>query len=109
MPLLQVQAICDHRGNIIWYSGPHLGVTSDVKLSRNFPPPLNPGEKILGDKAYQGEPNRIIVPYKKKRGRADVSARRQAFNIVHSWYRSTIEHCFAYVKRSAPHKHHAHR
>lgn len=91
--------MCDHRGNIIWYSGPHLGVTSDIKLFRTFSPPLNPGEKLLGDKAYVGEPDRLIAPYKKKRGRTSVSARRAAFNVVHGWYRATIEHSFAFVKR----------
>ena len=98
--LSQVQGVCDNRGNIIWFSGPHLGVTSDIKLFRTFTPPLTPGEKLLGDKAYVGVPTKIIPPYKKKRGRPDLSARRQAYNTVHGWYRSTIEHCFAFVKRS---------
>jgi hypothetical protein len=34
--VVKVQAMCDHSGNIIWYSGPHLGVTSDVRLSRTL-------------------------------------------------------------------------
>jgi len=36
----QVQGVCDNRGNVIWYSGPHLGVTSDIKLFRENSPPL---------------------------------------------------------------------
>ena len=96
---LQVQGICDHRGNIIWYSGPHLGVTSDIKLFRQNSPPLERGERLLADKAYVGERGRLIAPYKKKRGEAQLTQRKRDFNNVHAWYRSTIEHCFAYVKR----------
>lgn len=99
--ILQVQAVCDHRGNIIWYSGPHIGVTSDVRLWQQYTPPLIDGEKVLGDKAYVGCPDEIIVPFKKQRGQSALSKRREAFNLVHAWYRATIEHCFAYVKRSA--------
>jgi len=91
--------VCDHRGNLIWFSGPHLGVTSDVSLFRQNTPPLDDGEKLLGDKAYVGEPDQLIVPVKKMRGQEALSERRQAFNDAHSWYRATIEHCFAYVKR----------
>ena len=95
-----MQAVCDHRGNIIWYSGPHIGVTSDVKLFDGYTPPLDDGEKLLADKAYVGRPDELIVPFKKQRGHAELSERRAAFNVVHAWYRATIEHCFAFVKRS---------
>ena len=40
----------------------------------------------------------VIVPFKKKKGQSQLSQRRYAFN---TWYRATIEHCLAYVKRSA--------
>ena len=43
---------------------------------------------------------RVIAPYKKKPGAAGLSQRRLDFNMVHGWYRATIEHCFAFVKRS---------
>lgn len=91
--------MCDHRGNITWYSGPHLGVTSDIKLFRRRPPPLDDGEKLLADKAYVGAPEHLIVPFKKRRNEDKLSGRRYHFNNVHAWYRATIEHCFAYVKR----------
>jgi len=91
--------VCDHRGNLIWYSGPHIGVTSDIKLFRRSMPPLQDGERLLADKAYVGAREHLIVPYKKKPGRASLSRRRHDFNVAHSWYRATIEHCFAYVKR----------
>lgn len=91
--------MCDHRGNLMWYSGPHLGVTSDIKLFREHTPPLLEGERLLADKAYQGAREQLIVPYKKKRGGGELSQRRQNFNVAHAWYRATIEHCFAFVKR----------
>jgi len=50
--VLKVQAVSDHRGNLIWFSGPHMGVTSesDIELFRHYPPPLNVGnEKLLAD------------------------------------------------------------
>jgi hypothetical protein len=103
--LAQVQGVCDNRGNIIWYSGPHLGVTSDIKLFRENPPPLLDGERLLGDKAYVGLRGRVLVPYKKKKGAAGLTTRRHEFNMVHGWYRATIEHCFAFVKRSVPRSH----
>ena len=95
-----MQGVCDHRGNIIWYSGPHLGTTSDIKLFRDNCPLLDEGERLLGDKAYVGEPDYLIAPYKKRRGEDRLSDRKYHFNNVHAWYRSTIEHCFAFVKRS---------
>ena len=81
----------------MWYSGPHIGVTHDVRLFRENTPPLQRGEKLLGDKAYVGNPL-LIAPHKMARG--VLSQRKRAFNVVHSWYRVTIEHCFAFVKRS---------
>lgn len=63
-------------------------------------PPLVDGERLLGDKAYVGEREYLIPPYKKKKGKATLSKRRHDFNNVHAWYRATIEHCFAFVKRS---------
>jgi hypothetical protein len=100
----QVQGVCDNRGNIIWYSGPHLGVTSDIKVFRQNCPPLLPGERLLGDKAYIGEPEYLIPPFKKKRGEVRLSERKWDFNNAHAWYRATIEHCFAYVKRYVQHR-----
>lgn len=84
-------------GRLMWYSGVHLGTTHDVRLSRNHPPPLTAGQRLLGDKAYIGNAQ-IIAPIKKRRAAA-LSQRDAAYNVVHSWYRTSIEHCFAYLKR----------
>lgn len=98
--VVKVQGVCDHRGNIIWYSGPHLGVTADIKVFRENCPWLEPGERLLGDKAYVGEPEYLIPPLKKKKGAPKLAGRPYHFNNIHAWYRSTIEHCFAFIKRS---------
>jgi hypothetical protein len=50
--LLKIQAVCDHSGTIIWYSGPHLGTPSDIALFEENRPPLSPNEQLLADKAY---------------------------------------------------------
>jgi hypothetical protein len=84
---------------MIWYSGPHIGVTSDIKLFRDNCPWLEPGERLLGDKAYVGEPEYLIPPLKKKKGAPKLTGRAHHFNNVHAWYRATIEHCFAFIKR----------
>lgn len=98
-----MQGVCDHRGNIIWYSGPHIGVTSDINVFRRDCPPLDPGERLLGDKAYLGEPEYLIAPYKRKPNGPPISGRKWHFNNIHAWYRSTIEHTFAFIKRSVQH------
>jgi hypothetical protein len=95
----QVQAICNHMGTITWYSGSHLGVTHDLRLFREHMPALQHGERILGDKAYVGH-HRLLAPHKAARRAVGLTRRQMAYNIVHSWYRATIEHCFAYLKRS---------
>jgi len=57
--------VCDHSGNLMWYSGPHIGVTHNVRLfHENTPGPrLDRGEQLLGDKAYVGNPL-LIAPHK---------------------------------------------
>jgi hypothetical protein len=99
--VVKVQGVCDHRGNLIWYSGPHIGRTSDIALWRAYPPPLERHERLLGDKAYSSRADRahLIAPYKKRKGADRLRGRKWHFNNVHAWYRATVEHCFAYVKR----------
>lgn len=76
-----------------------MGVTSDIRVFRENTPPLAAGERLLGDKAYIGDA-RLIAPVKKRRGVPVLAQRDQAYTLLHGWYRSTIEHCFAYIKRS---------
>ena len=64
--MLKVQAVCDHSGTIMWYSGPHIGTTHDVQIFRQSSPPLYNGESVLGDLAYIGGGDEVIVPFKKR-------------------------------------------
>lgn len=92
-----MQVISDHRGSVIWYSGPHVGSIHDLTLYRDNPPPLLPNEQLLADKAYVGGGAHIVAPFKKYRQRIDPM--KKAFNRVHRWYRATVEHCIGYIKR----------
>jgi hypothetical protein len=117
--VLKVQAVCDHSGCIIWYSGPHIGTTHDVQLFRQFPPPLTNGESLLGDLAYIGGGDGVIVPFKKRsvqitdqrgqiinrrrrrrtRRTIPLNSAQRLYNRVQQWYRASIEHAFGYLKR----------
>jgi hypothetical protein len=91
--------MCDHSGCPTWYSGPHLGTIHDSRLIADYPPPLIPNENILADKAYQGGGPTLIVPFKKQRNESRIVGVRRAFNLVHRWYRATVEHSIGFVKR----------
>lgn len=77
----------------LWYSGPHLGTFADIRIARNYPPPLLPDQKLLGDKGYVGH-GRIIPPYKKTKNSGGLTKEQRDFNLGHGWYRSTVEHFF---------------
>lgn len=50
--------------------------------------------------AYVGNTDVGYAPYKRSRGR-QLTERQQAYNIILAWYRVTIEHVIAFVKRFA--------
>jgi hypothetical protein len=99
-PCTQVQVVGDNRGNPIHFAGPLLGVTHDIKLYRANRPPLAAGEQLLADKAYaaRNEAHQLLAPEKKLPGR-ELTAEQKSYNVVHSWYRVTIEHVIAFIKR----------
>jgi len=97
--ILKVQLVCDHHGTPIWYSGPHIGTTHDTTVYKENPPPLIDNEQLLGDKGYQGCGSSVIVPYKKRHREVRIEGDKRAFNIVHRWYRATVEHSIGYLKR----------
>jgi hypothetical protein len=97
--ILKVQLVCDHHGCPVWYSGPHIGTTHDTTLYKQHPPPLIDNEQLLGDKGYQGCGSSVIVPFKKRHGEVRIRGDKRAFNIVHRWYRATVEHSIGYLKR----------
>jgi hypothetical protein len=110
--VLKVQVVVDHSGTILWYSGPHIGTTHDIELTRRYPPPLADGEEVLADLAYIGADAHYCVPFKRrvievpigngrrrKKHTLPLSEPQTVYNRCHSWYRSTVEHTFGYVKR----------
>ena len=97
--VLKVQVMVDHTGNIIWFSGPHLGTISDIELWRRYKPKnkLYNNELFLADKAYIGSQD-CITEIKKYKSR-DLTDVQKAWNRIIQWYRSSVEHGIGYVKR----------
>jgi hypothetical protein len=92
--------MCLHSAAPCFLSGPHLGTISDIQLYRLYPPPLDHHECIFGDKAYCDKKliNKIIAPIKKQRHK-QLSEEEKVYNELLTWYRSSIEHTFGYMKR----------
>ena len=93
--------MCLHSGALCYYSGPHLGVISDVKLFKKYNPPLLEGELLLADKAYvdRSLQHQIVAPIKKKRNQPPLRAAQLEYNRLHGWNRASIEHAFGKNKR----------
>ncbi len=98
--LLQFQVAVDHSGGVVWFTGPHIGSRHDSRLFEQNAPPQSRGEQWLADLAYvkMHRLGRCICPVKRKPGRV-LTENQQAFNTLHSWYRSTVEHTIGYIKR----------
>jgi hypothetical protein len=84
----------------MWFSYPHIGTIHDIKIFERVTPPLRRDESLLADKAYVAEKwlGKLIGPIKRERGR-QLDDRQAAYNIIHRWYRSSIEHAIGYLKR----------
>lgn len=67
--LYKIQLVCDHAGNVIWWTGPHLGTEADVNLWRELKPIdiMDSDERVFADKAYQNDGWRLAVPIKNHR------------------------------------------
>jgi hypothetical protein len=61
--------------------------------------PIPAGVKLLGDLGFVGCGANIITPH--KRTRKVLTYNEWMYNRTHSWFRSVIEHTFAYLKRYA--------
>ena len=92
--------MCLHNGTPCFISGPHIGVMSDISIYRKVSPPLEKGECIMGDKAYCSADleDELVAPIKKPR-KGQLTQDETDYNAEHGWYRSSIEHCFGYMKR----------
>lgn len=77
------QIVCDFTGLPLFFSGPHIGVRSDLRLWQQYGPVLSAGEIVLADKAYVSKDlTNILAPYKRKKGRRLTQAQRD-FNLLH--------------------------
>ena len=65
-----------------------------------YRPPLQPGEIIMGGKAYYDRSlaDCMLYPINAAR-KISLSAAELAYNALHGFYRSSIEHAFGYSKR----------
>jgi len=95
--ILKVQMVVSNSGVPMYVTGPHLGVTGDAKLWQQHGPPMA-AQVVLGDKAYCGEDG-VIAPHKKRRYQAHLAQEQVEFNLLHRFYRSTVEHSFAQIKK----------
>ena len=96
--VLKFQVVVSNGGLPLWWSGPHPGRAHDARIAVETPPPVPAGRTILGDAAYVSVNPSILPPFKKSPGKA-LSFEEKKYNRVHQWYRATVEHFFAYVKR----------
>jgi hypothetical protein len=80
--VVKMQLINDDQGLPLFWSGPHAGVRSDIRVWRDHGPTMAADDFVLGDKAYQGAPD-VISPYKRPRG-GQLSRHQKDYNTVHS-------------------------
>lgn len=85
-----LQVMCDFSGTPVFFSGPHIGVRSDIRLWQEHGAALDAGELVLADKAYVSKDvNNILAPYKKKKREnkrqqpKPLSRAKKDFNLLH--------------------------
>ena len=59
----------------------------------------DPAHVILGDSGYEGTFDFIDVPFKRSPGNTHVNPQQKAFNCMHSYLRSTVEHVFGDIDK----------
>lgn len=98
--IIKIQLVSNNRGDIMWYSGPHFGPTHDLTIWNKKHIDLDNGDKLLADKAYCSvlHEDVFVTPFKKPHSR-NLEEEEEAFNTAHAFYRATVEHVFAYLKR----------
>ncbi len=97
---VNIQAVTDPVGDLIWYSPALPGRTVDITAARahhivticerlRIP--------VLADKAYVGADGTFRVPFKRHLGRP-LTTRQAAVNRAHARLRFPVEHAFARLK-----------
>lgn len=95
---MNLQAIADARGNLLWVSGAIRGATHDTKAARIWQIPrllAEHGLFALGDKGYDGlDHDLVATPFKGK----DKPAWQKEYNRLHARLRGPGERMFAQIK-----------
>jgi hypothetical protein len=98
---MNLQAIADARGNLLWISGAIRGSTHDTKAARIWQLPrllAEFGLFALGDKGYDGLDHHLVpTPFKGK----DKPEWQKAYNRLHAQLRCPGERMFAQLKQWA--------
>jgi hypothetical protein len=96
---MNLQALADPDGNLIWVSGAVLGSTHDTKAARiwQLPRLLRAfGLFALADKGYQGLDHDLVVTPHKGKGKPEY---QKAHNRLHARLRAPGERVFAELKK----------
>lgn len=94
-------------GKVFWHSGWVPGKIHDITLVRAFGllEKIGPNERLIADKGYVGEPNKIITPFK-----GELTDTQAEFNDTLNHIRVIVENVYAQVKSfkcmSVPWRHH---
>ncbi|GAM22480.1 hypothetical protein SAMD00019534_056550, partial [Acytostelium subglobosum LB1] len=88
-------------GEIVWVSGPHGASEADVDIYRQgLKQELMAIDKVraVADKGYQGEPDTLITPFKKKQGAIHLPPMEKIYNDWVQSIRFIIENIFSSYK-----------
>jgi len=95
--VVKLQSICTFQGVPIWIDRLRIGTMSDILMWDTYKPALGEEGFFLADKGYVGG-HGVETPHKKLPGR-DLSQTQKDYNAVIAWFRATIEHVYAQMKR----------
>ncbi|MFB7828943.1 transposase family protein, partial [Streptomyces hydrogenans] len=97
---VNIQAVTDPAGELIWYSPALPGRTVDITAARTHHI-VTVCERlripVLADKAYAGAGGTFQVPFKRRLGRP-LTTRQAAVNRAHARLRFPVERAFARLK-----------
>jgi len=94
--VVKIQLVISFLGHIIYFSGPHLGITPDCKIWHENRPILEDDEWILGDGAYVAEAQ-ILSPFRRSPNQS-LTEEQLFFNLLISHYRARVEHINSLLK-----------
>jgi len=92
--VLKWQVAVDLCGNYLLLTGPHVAYDGHIFTNTSTRHPMYPWELWLGDGHYIGLPN-VASPFRKDHV---LSTDELRYNIIHSFYRSRVEHAVRRIK-----------